>query len=274
MPTTPRMTLGILLGLLLVSVSCEPAGPTVRLATTTSTQNSGLLDFLLSDFEAMSGIEVQVIAVGTGEALELGRRADVDVVLVHAREREEAFLAEGYASARRDVMWNDFVIVGPAGDPADVRGLRAATALRQIVDRGSLFVSRGDDSGTHIREVSLWASTGSVPSTPNYMAIGQGMGKCLTFADEKQAYVLTDRGTWLAMKARLALDLMVEGGSELHNPYGVLLVDSKETGALHSVEAKALFDYLTSPRGQARIGMFRVEGEPLFHPYQETSDDR
>lgn len=242
---------------------------TLRLATTTSTYNSGLLDDLLPHFEKQEGIEVQVVAVGTGKALALGERGDADLLLVHAREREDAFLEAGHGVDRRDIMWNDFVVVGPAADPAGVRGLPdAVEAFRRIRARRALFVSRGDDSGTHTRERALWRKTGQEPPRGEdyYLEAGQGMGPCLTLADEKRAYLLTDRGTFLAYRAKLALEVLVEGDPRLRNPYGAMLVNPERHPHVKAEAARKLLDYLTSEEGQRRIGAFRVGGQVLFHP--------
>jgi len=263
------MTRFVVLLLLAFVAACSQAEPArVRLATTTSTENSGLLEWLLPPFEERENIEVQVIAVGTGQALALGERGDADLLLVHARAREDAFMDAGHGAERRDVMWNDFVILGPPSDPAGVHGLTdASVALRRIADAKSPFVSRGDDSGTHIKERALWAKTGGPPEgEPFYLDAGQGMGKCLVMADEKRAYVLADRGTFLSVKSTIDLEVLVEGDPALRNPYGVILVDPKRHPGVHAGAAGRLFDYLTSPAGQARISAFRVDGAQLFHP--------
>ncbi|MFQ5670143.1 MAG: substrate-binding domain-containing protein [Acidobacteriota bacterium] len=240
----------------------------VRLATTTSTDHSGLLEAILPPFEERQGIEVQVLAVGTGQALALGERGEVDLLLVHARQREDAFMAGGHGSERRDIMWNDFVILGPPADPAGVRHKKdAAAALARIASTSSPFISRGDDSGTHIRERSLWKKAGGVPEGKDfYTEAGQGMGNCLILADEKRAYVLSDRGTYLAFAARVDLEVLVEGDPGLLNPYGAILVNPARHPHVHAAAARRLLDYLTSPEGQRRIGAFRVGGEMLFHP--------
>ena len=240
----------------------------VRLATTTSTEDSGLLQWLLPPFEEATGIEVQVVAVGTGQALALGERGDADLVLVHARDREDAFVAAGHGTERRDVMWNDFVLLGPPDDPAGVRGTTdAALALRRIADARRPFVSRGDDSGTHIKERALWARTGGAPAgAPHYLDAGQGMGACLVLADEKRAYVLADRGTFLSYRRRLDLAVLVEGDPALRNPYGAIPVDPARHPGVRAAEARRLLEWLTSREGQARIAAFRVDGNALFHP--------
>jgi len=247
----------------------EPAPQSIRLATTTSTYNSGLLDQLLPAFKERERIEVQVIAVGTGQALALGERGDADLLLVHARKREDAFVDAGHGVERRDIMWNDFIVVGPAADPAGVRGLRdAAEAFRRIRAKQARFVSRGDDSGTHIRERAIWEETGQEPpsGTEHYLEAGQGMGRCLTIAGEKRAYVLTDRGTFLAYRSRLDLEVLVEGDPMLRNPYGAILVNPARHPHVKAAAARKLLDYLTSEEGQQRIGAFRVDGQVLFHP--------
>lgn len=247
----------------------EPAPQSIRLATTTSTYNSGLLDHLLPAFKERERIEVQVIAVGTGQALALGERGDADLLLVHARKREDAFVDAGHGVERRDIMWNDFIVVGPAADPAGVSGLRdAAEAFRRIRAKQARFVSRGDDSGTHIRERAIWEKTGREPprGTEHYLEAGQGMGRCLTIAGEKRAYVLTDRGTFLAYRSRLDLEVLVEGDPMLRNPYGAILVNPARHPHVKAAAARKLLDYLTSEEGQQRIGAFRVDGQVLFHP--------
>jgi len=233
------------------------AQPALRLATTTSTENSGLLRFLLPQFEARAGLKVQVIAVGTGRALELGKNGDVDVV----------FVAYGHGVDRRDVMYNDFVIVGPRGDPAQVRGTRgAAAALRAIAARSTRFVSRGDESGTHAVELALWKAAGGLSKWAGYLAAGRGMGEVLTMASELQAYTLTDRGTWAAMKTRLDLDVLVEGDPALANPYGIIAVNPARHPHVNATGSRALIDWFVSAEGQRRIAAFTVGGETLFFP--------
>ena len=257
--------LAALLALVLVACSDTPTpNPRVRLATTTSTENSGLLDDLLPPFEEATGLRVDVVAVGTGKAIALGERGDADILLVHARAREDAFVAAGHGIDRRDVFWNDFVILGPKEDPAGVRGwIDAAQALHAIARAGAGFVSRGDDSGTHTRERELW---GTRPEWPGYMEAGQGMGPCLTIADEKAAYVLADRGTYLARREKLDLEVLVEGDPRLHNPYGAIRVNPARHPHVNAAGARKLLDYLVSPEGQERVREFRVAGEVLFHP--------
>lgn len=243
-------------------------GPRVRLVTTTSTANAGLLDYLLEPFQEETGVDVIVVAVGTGQALALGQRGDADLILVHARAREDAFVAAGHGIDRRDVMWNDFVILGPPEDPAGIRGTAdPAEALRKLHAAGAPFISRGDDSGTHIRERSYWKAADLEPTGHSaYLEVGQGMGKCLVMADEKRAYTLSDRGTYLAFKGRIELDVLVEGHASLRNPYGAILINPERHPGVNADAARRLLDFLTSPEGQRRIGSFRVDGEVLFHP--------
>jgi tungstate transport system substrate-binding protein len=270
-------TLGIVIVLVLAALAAvwhleerdaPEASQRVRLATTTSTANSGLLEWLREVFEPQSGLEVQVVAVGTGEAIERAKRGDADLVLVHAREREDEFVESGHGVDRRDVMWNDFVILGPPEDPAGIRGVAdPAAAMVQVLERGATFVSRGDDSGTHIREKALWKRAGFDPMTreETYLRAGAGMGKCLEMADQKRAYLLADRGTYAAFKARLDLAVLVEGHESLRNPYGIILVNPQRHPHVNAEGARRFHEWVTSPEGQARIGAFEVDGEVLFH---------
>ncbi|GAB4476065.1 MAG: substrate-binding domain-containing protein [Anaerolineae bacterium] len=241
------------------------------LATTTSTADSGLLDYLLPDFEDQFNAEVDVIAVGTGQALEMGAAGDADVLLVHARSREEAFVASGDGTARYDVMYNDFVIVGPAADPAGVRGMTdALAAFGQIADTESTFVSRGDDSGTHTKELSIWEAASIAPAGEWYISAGQGMGDVLTMSAELGAYTLADRATYLSMLSEgLQLEVLVEGDPVLFNPYGVIPVSpQKHPGANYEL-AQAFADWLTSLEAQELIASFQVNGQQLFFPDSE-----
>jgi len=240
------------------------------LATTTSTENSGLLDYLLPDFEAEYNVEVDVIAVGTGQALQLGEDGNADVLMVHARAREDAFMEAGHGVRREDLMYNDFVIVGPEGDPAGVKGMTdAAQALAKIAKAGSPFVSRGDDSGTHTKEKSIWAAAGVEPSGDWYISAGQGMGAVLTMADEERAYTLSDRATYLARTLEgTDLKILVEGDPILFNPYGVMVVNPNKGEHIQSDLANTFIDWLISVPTQEKIGQFGVEefGAPLFAP--------
>ncbi len=266
------MTRWLLLLLTLLAVpagpaAADPARPVIRLATTTSTENSGLLQALLPAFERATGYRVHVIAVGTGKALRMGRDGDVDVVLVHAPAAEARFVAEGHGLRRHPVMHNDFLLVGPADDPARVRGLTdAAAALRRIAAARAPFVSRGDDSGTHKKERALWQAAGVHPAGRWYREAGQGMGRVLQMASELGAYTLTDRGTWLALRERLALAPLVQGDERLYNPYGIIAVDPARHPGVNHAGAEALIRWLTGREGQRRIAAYRLHGEALFHP--------
>ena len=247
------------------SVSAEEAR--IRMATTTSTDNSGLLDFLRPQFEKAAGIHVDVIPVGTGKALKLAERGDVDVVLVHAPEAEQAFVDAGWGVNRRAVMVNDFLIVGPPDDPAGVNEAPSlAKALERIKASGARFVSRGDDSGTHKKELSLWPLAGGPPSGDSYLDAGQGMEATLRIAHEKKAYTLTDRGTYMAVRKTVDLVPVCQGDATLENPYSIIAVNPARHGHVRYVETMTLIGWITSPDGQSLIGSFKKEGEVLFHP--------
>ena len=237
----------------------------LRLATTTSTENSGLLAYLLPAFEKHYGAPVRVIAVGTGQALKRGERGDVDVVLVHARADEDKFVAAQFGVNRRDVMYNDFIMVGPKDDPAAIRGFKSVgEAMKKIHAKSAKFVSRGDDSGTHIMEQKLWREEGIVPGGKHYLSAGQGMGAVLTMAASIGAYTLSDRGTFGAYKSRIALDILVAGDPRLANPYGIIAVNPQRHPDINASGANALIDWITSAEGRERINGFRVNGEQLF----------
>lgn len=241
----------------------------VILATTTSTQDSGLLGHLLPEFEKSTGIRVKVIAVGTGEALALGARGDADVLLVHARSSEDEFMAKGNGLIRLDVMHNDFVLLGPAADPAKAKGDKVESALRKIHDTSSVFVSRGDKSGTHKREQELWKRVQLEPSgKPWMLSTGQGMGESARVATEKQAYLLMDRGTWLSMRASLQLVVISEGDRWLANPYGVIVVSAQKFPKAHEAEGKELAQWMVSAQTQKKIGEYGKDrfGQSLFVP--------
>jgi tungstate transport system substrate-binding protein len=275
--------LTVLVSLLGVA-ACAPGQPAVlRLATTTSTADSGLLQAILPEFERSFGARVDVIAVGTGQAIALGENADADVILVHARAEEDQFVAEGYGTARFDVMYNDFVVVGPSADPAGVRGQpTAARAFAAIAEAESVFASRGDESGTHTKERSIWAAARTEP-TPEmgwYLSLGQGMGETLQFANERGAYTLTDRGTYLSQRANLP-DLVILFGGEtidanpdaaLRNPYGVIPVNPNGHPEIQAELAQRFVEWLTSLELQQMIGSFGVDrfGQPLFYPDSEA----
>ncbi len=258
----------LVLALLAAAPRCA-ADSSIILATTTSTQDSGLLDDLLPRFEKASGLRVKTIAVGSGEALSMGRRGDADVLLVHSKAAEDEFMAEGHGSLRLDVMYNDFVLVGPPADTAGTRGLSAVDALRQIAAKGAPFASRDDRSGTHARELDLWTKAGISPAgKPWYVATGQGMGETARVASEKRAYTLADRGTFLALRKTLDLAILVEGGPELRNSYRVIVVSPVKHPKARAAGAKVFAEWLVSPAAQKEIGAFGREkfGEPLFVP--------
>jgi len=253
------------------STTPEPAEPqTLILATTTSTDNSGLLAYILPDFESKFGVEVDVVAVGTGQALQLGMDGNADVLLVHARAREDAFMDEGHGSRREDVMYNDFVILGPAADPAGILGKnKASRALELIAQAEASFVSRGDDSGTHTKEKAIWAEAGVEPAGDWYIVAGQGMGAVLTMADEQQAYTLSDCATYLARTLEgTELEIMVEGDPILFNPYGVIAVNPDKGDHIQADLANDFIDWLIALETQQLISGFGVEefGKPLFTP--------
>lgn len=240
------------------------------LATTTSTQDSGLLDYILPDFEEEYNAEVDVIAVGTGQAIKLGEDGNADVLLVHARSREDAFMDAGHGVRREDVMYNDFIIVGPADDPAGIQGMTSATeAFKKIAEVQAPFVSRGDDSGTHTKEKAIWAAAEIEPAGDWYISAGQGMGAVLTMANEQQAYTLSDRATYLARTLEgIDLEILVEGDPILFNPYGVIAINPDKGPHIQVDLANTFIDWLISVPTQEKIGQFGVEefGAPLFTP--------
>lgn len=242
----------------------EPPRP-IRLATTTSTENSGLLGYLLPVFEKQYGAPVRVISVGTGQALKLGERGDVDVVLVHARADEDKFVVAQFGINRRDVMYNDFIMVGPKEDPAGIRGFKSVgAAMKKIHEANVKFISRGDESGTHIMERRLWQEESIAPGGNNYLSAGQGMGAVLTMAGSIGAYTLSDRGTFVAYKSRIGLDILVSGDPRLANPYGIIAVNPKRHPDINAAGANALIEWITSAEGRDRIDGFRANGEQLF----------
>ncbi|MBM4431193.1 MAG: extracellular solute-binding protein [Chloroflexi bacterium] len=268
------LTLTVVLALM---AGCKPSPtptpvPEVQkliLATTTSTADSGLLDYLLPEFEAQYNAKVEVIAVGTGQAIKTAEQGDADVILVHDRAKEDKFVAEGYGVNRQDVMYNDFVIVGPKEDPASIKGLTdAAAALAKIAAAQAPFASRGDESGTHSKEKTIWAQAGIEPGGDWYFSLGQGMGETLTFANEKGAHALTDRGTYLSRREGLELLIVVEGDPILFNPYGVIAVNPEKHPHVKYDLAMKFIEWLTSVETQKKIGEFGIErfGQPLFYP--------
>lgn len=289
----------LLLLSLMVVVFCLPGGvlcqdKVLKMSTTTSTQASGLLDVLLPELEKDTGIKVKVIAKGTGAAIRDGMDGNVDVIFVHAKAREEKFITDGYGTRRYAVMHNDFVILGPADDPAGIKGMKnAAAALKKIAAAGALFVSRGDDSGTHTKEQALWKATG-LPMIKEttvitkkgkkgeitflhpeglgkwYLSIGQGMGKVMTFSDEKRAYTLGDRGTYIKYKhgrdVAIDLDVLCEGDAVLSNPYGVIPINPKKHPHVRFDLAEEFSQWIVSEKGQSVIENYRLLGKQLFYP--------
>lgn len=256
----------LLTGLALAAAPAMAADD-IKLATTTSTDNSGLLKYILPKFEGQYGGKVRVIAVGTGNALKLGENGDVDVVMVHARPSEDKFVEAGHGVNRRDVMYNDFVIVGPPGDPAGIKGMKdPAAAFKKIAETGKPFVSRGDNSGTNKRELIYWKEAGITPKGDWYISAGQGMGAVLTMTGERQAYTLSDRATYTTFKSKTGLDILVEGDPRLYNPYGVIAVNPKKYPSVNYLGAMAFIAWLTSPQGQQAIAEFSKNGQQLFHP--------
>lgn len=244
-----------------------PENPIVKLATTTSTDNSGLLGYLLPEFTEDTGYEVHVIAVGTGAALELGEKGDVDVVLVHARSKEDEFVDAGYGVNRRDVMHNDFVLLGPPFDPAGIAEAdSAAEALTKIAESESDFVSRGDNSGTHFKEQQLWEAATITPAGNWYKEAGQGMGAVITMTNDMQGYTLADRGTFIAMRGNINLVVLFEGDPVLFNPYGIIAVNPDRHPHVNYEGAMALVKWITSDKGQVMISEFRKGGDQLFYP--------
>lgn len=263
---------GLFLLLAAVQLASQAFGSDVRLrlSTTTSTENSGLLKTLLPPFEKNNNCRVDVISVGTGQALKLGEAGDVDVVLAHARQMEERFVAAGFGVNRRDVMYNDFIIIGPAKDPAGVAGAKSAVeAFGVIAAKGAVFISRGDMSGTHIKEKELWRSAGVRPTGGWYIEAGQGMGPVITMSTERQAYTLADRGTYNAyMGGKTDLKILFQGDKALFNPYGVIAVNPRKFPHVKYDLAMRFIDYLTGPEGRRLIADFRVNGAPVFFVYE------
>ncbi len=281
----------------LVMLSFSPVGAAekvIKMSTTTSTENSGLLDVLLPELEKDTGIKVKVFAKGTGAAIRDGMDGNVDIIFVHAKEREEQFVADGYGAYRLAVMHNDFIILGPAADPAGIKGIKnGSEALKKIAEAKASFVSRGDDSGTHTKEQALWKATGLPLQTQKteivvkgqkkgltfmypaglgewYLSIGQGMGKTLTFADEKQAYTLADRGTYLEYKygkqPAVELEILCEGDPLLFNPYGIIPINSKKYPHVKFELADQFAKWLVSPKVQAMIARYKIQGQQAFYP--------
>jgi tungstate transport system substrate-binding protein len=261
-----------LLTALLATTPAAHAQQIIKLSTTTSTENSGLLNYLLPLFEAKTHSKVHVISVGTGKALELAKNGDVDVTLVHARAAEDKFMNEGHGVNRRDVMYNDFIIAGPSADPAGIKGSHdVLQAMKKIVDSGAKFISRGDNSGTDLMEKAYWKQIGAQPQGRAYVSAGLGMGEVLNMAAELQAYTLTDRATYSAYRAKTGLVIAVEGDKRMFNPYGIMAVNPAKYPDINYQGAMQLIEWITSNEGQKAIAAFKVDGQQLFFPsYQAT----
>jgi len=260
---------------LLVALGVAPAtaGDSITVASTTSTEHSGLFGHLLPTFEEETGIDVRVVAVGTGQAIEIARRGDADVLLVHHKPSEEAFVDKGYGVKRHPVMYNDFIIIGPGDDPADIAGMDdAPKALARIAEADAAFTSRGDNSGTHKKEMALWAEAGIDPAAADgnwYRETGSGMGPTLNTAASMSAYALADRGTWISFNNRQDLEVLVEGDPRLFNPYGVILVNPERHPHVNAEAGQRFIDWLVSETGQRAIAAFRLRGQQLFTPHSE-----
>jgi tungstate transport system substrate-binding protein len=262
-----RIIATILLFFLSANVSAQDQ--TIIVASTTSTQDSGLFGYLLPIVKERTGVEVKVLAQGTGQALDTARRGDADVVLVHAKSAEEKFLAEGFGVKRYPVMYNDFIVIGPKDDPAGIKGLDVVAALQKIKTKAVPFISRGDRSGTHIAELALWKDAGVDITNDRgtwYKEIGQGMGAALNTASASNAYVLSDRGTWLAFKNRGDLTILVEGDKRLFNQYGVMLVNPVKHAMVKKEAGQRFIDWLISSEGQQAIAGYKIDGQQLFYP--------
>ena len=247
------------------------AAETIVVASTTSTEQSGLFSHLLPEFKKASGIDVKVVALGTGQALDMGRRGDADVLFVHDQAAEEKIVADGFAVKRYPVMYNDFVLIGPAADPAKAKGADIVEALKKVAVANGNFISRGDKSGTHAAELRFWTLANPLlnlndPKFSGYKACGCGMGPALNIASSTNAYVLTDRGTWLSFKNRGDLTVLVEGDKRLFNPYGVMLVNPAKHPQTKAVEGQKFVDWVLSVKGQSVIAGYKIGGEQLFFP--------
>jgi tungstate transport system substrate-binding protein len=257
----------------LFSASAMAQDKSIVVASTTSTEDSGLFGYLLPLFKASTGIDVKVVAQGTGQALDTARRGDADVVFVHARSAEEQFLAEGFGVRRYPVMYNDFVLIGPKSDPAGIAGSKdILAALRTLKSKGAAFISRGDKSGTHIAELALWKAAGidiAAEKGPWYKEIGQGMGAALNTAAAADAYVLSDRGTWLSFKNKGDLAIAIQGDKRLFNQYGVMLVNPRKHPTVKAALGQRFIGWLVSPEGQHAIAGYKIDGEQLFYPNAE-----
>lgn len=264
-----KKALSVISVMILLAVAIAPcsAETRLRMSTTTSTEASGLLNVLLPPFEKANNCKVDVVSVGTGKALKLGENGDVDVVFVHSRPAEDKFVADGFGVDRRDVMYNDFVLVGPKADPEKIKEVKTAVeAFKRLAEGKADFISRGDDSGTNKKEKEIWKAAGITPKGKWYIEAGQGMGAVLQMAFDKKGYTLADRGTFLAYEGRIDLVIVFEGDKALFNPYGLIAVNPKKHPKVNYELAKKFIDYVTGPEGQKIIGDFKVHGKQLFFP--------
>jgi tungstate transport system substrate-binding protein len=263
-----RLSVLLLWGGLLAGASLAQAqSPSIVMASTTSTEQSGLFTYLLPEFKKATGIDIKVVALGTGQAIDMGRRGDADVLFVHDQVAEDKVVAEGFALKRLPVMYNDFVVIGPAADPAKVKGQNVLQALQKLQAGNGAFISRGDKSGTHAAELRYWALAGvGVPAYAAYKSCGCGMGPALNMAASLSAYVLADRATWLAFKNRADLAVLVEGDQKLFNQYGVLVVNPAKHPHVKVAEAQKFADWVVSPAGQTVIAGYKINGQQLFFP--------
>ena len=271
-----RLAMTVACATMILTLPAAAQDKSIIVASTTSTEDSGLFGHILPLFKAKSGIEVKVVAQGTGQALDTGRRGDADVVFVHAKPQEEKFVADGFGVQRYDVMYNDFVLVGPKEDPARIKGSKdILAALKTINASGAAFVSRGDKSGTHAAELALWKAAGLSPQDTKpgwYREIGQGMGAALNTATAMQAYVLADRGTWISFKNKAALEIAVEGDKALFNQYGIMLVNPAKFPSVKKEWGQAFIDWTTSAEGQNAISDYKIDGQQLFFPNFEGKE--
>jgi len=264
---TLLLTILLFSSLVQASTPSQAATKTIRMATTTSTDNSGLLNYLFPHFKNDTGYSVHIIAVGTGKAIRMGVDGDVDVLLVHAPEAEQKFVDSGFGVKRYPVMYNDFVIIGDPKDQASIRNSTSVQdAFKKIQSNESLFISRGDDSGTHKKEKKIWVAANLDPEGQWYREIGQGMGKAIQIANELGAYTLTDRGTWLSYKDKTHLEVVYQGDSLLFNPYGIIAVNPERYSDTNIDGANSLINWLTSAQGQKLIGQYKIENQVLFKP--------
>jgi tungstate transport system substrate-binding protein len=250
----------------MVLIAGSALAQSITMASTTSTEQSGLFGYLLPEFKSATGIDIKVVGVGTGQAIDMARRGDADVLFVHDQAAEEKFVAEGGALKRFPVMYNDFVLVGPKGDPAGTRGKDILQALKKISAANAPFISRGDKSGTHAAELRYWTQTGAASKGAGYKECGCGMGPALNIASSSNSYALSDRGTWLSFRNRGDLAILVEGDTRLFNQYGVMVVNPTKHPHVKAADARKFVDWVTSPAGQSVIAAYKINGQQLFFP--------